>query len=81
MANQVNYEYTEYKQYTYHYNPAELYYSKNRKKTLLKFMSHLHTKMWKQATEGWELSSLFVPCYQWDKTISEVKLTVKFYSL
>ena len=41
-------------------------------------MSQLRTKMWKQAPEEWELSSLFSSLAQWDRTISEVKLTVKF---
>ena len=38
-------------------------------------MLHLLTEMWKQAPEEWELSSMF------SSVMSEVKLTVKFYSL
>ena len=43
-------------------------------------MSHLHTKMWKQAPDEWELSYKMHLLAQSHKTISEVKLAVKFYS-
>ena len=36
-------------------------------------MSHLHTKMWKQAPKS---KSCYLCLVQWDKTISEVKLNV-----
>ena len=42
-------------------------------------MLQLHTKMWKKKHHKNE--SFHPDLIQWDKTISEVKLTVKFYSL
>ena len=45
-------------------------------KSSLRYMSHLHTKIMHQKNESCH------PCLaQRDKTISEVKLIVKFYSL